>query len=135
MATISNNQIAQAIYLASLDAGSRDQKVFLKNIVNFLSKKKLLSRSSLILEKLEETVNKGEDRLMVKVGSAVKLDEKTKISILHSLKHKYKVKEVALKEVVDDRLIGGLRFEIGNEVIDLTVRNRMNKLQEHLIKN
>jgi F-type H+-transporting ATPase subunit delta len=135
MATISNNQIAQAIYLASIDVGSRDQKDFLKNIVNFLSKKKWLARSSEILEKLEEIVNRAEDRLMVKVESAVKLDEKTKISILHSLKHKYKVKDVALREVVDDRLIGGVRFEIGNEVIDLTVRNRMNKLQEHLIKN
>ena len=37
------------------------------------------------------------------------------------------------KEVIDKNLIGGFKVEVNNEVIDVTLRNKISKLQEHLI--
>ena len=72
---------------------------------------------------------------MVKVASASKLEEKTKIILIHDLKHRYSSKEIVLEEILNTKLLGGVRLEINDEVIDLTLRNRMNKLQTHLNKD
>ncbi len=134
MTTITNNTIAEAIYLALRDKTHHEQEDIIHRIIDFLSRRRLLSKASLIISQLEKIINKAEGKLSVRVHSAIKLEEKTKISLLHSLKHRYSVKEITLEEVLNQKLLGGVKLEINDEVIDLTLKNRMNKLQEHLIK-
>lgn len=40
--------------------------------------------------------------------------------------------EVALNVVVDPDIVGGLRIEIGDDVIDATVSSRLNDLRQRL---
>jgi F-type H+-transporting ATPase subunit delta len=134
MSTLSNNTIAQAIYLASKDKTPLAQQSILRQVVGFLSRRRLFSKTFAILLELEKIINKVESRITVKVYSASKLEEETKISLIHSLKHRYSSKEVVLKEILNEKLLGGVRLEIDDEVMDLTLRNRMNKLQAHLTK-
>ena len=69
-----------------------------------------------------------------KVGSVARLKTETKHHLMHSLKKRYDAKDVILNEALDEKLIAGIRIEVGDEVIDLTMRNKIKQLQEYLIK-
>ena len=73
MATLSNNDIAQAIYLVSKDKTSAELAPINEKIIKFLARKRLLSKSGDILEKLNKIINQKSERIVVKVSSALEL--------------------------------------------------------------
>ena len=133
MVKISNSDIARSIY-----EGAKENKgnlsSYLKNVVKFLAKKRLISKVPEILLQLKKIINKEEGILEAKVLSATKLGGEAKYSIMHSLQKRYDAKDVILDEAIDEKLLGGVRIEAGDEVIDLTMRNKIKKLQEHLLR-
>ncbi len=135
MTAISNKNIAEAIYLASKGKNHEEQSLVSKKVVKFLIKKRLLSKTKDILVFLNKIINEHESRIVVKVSSAEKIDEKINKEILHTLAHRYSVKEVKLEENLDKKLLGGIKIEVNDEVIDLTIKNRIKKLQEYLTKS
>lgn len=134
MATLSNNDIAEAIHLVLKDKRNEELGGLNKKVIDFLSKRRLLSKSSDILDRLDKIINKEKEIIVVKVISKEKLRDKLKHELSAFLKEKYKAKEIIIKELIDEKLIGGIRLEINDEVIDLSVKNKIKKLQEHLIR-
>lgn len=134
MATLSNNDIANAIYLVSKDKGKEELLTVFKKVVDFLNKRRLLARVPDILEKLDKIINFEEKKVVVKISSARKLNEKAKKELSLFLEKRYKAKEILFEEKLDEKLLGGMKLEINDEIIDLTVKNKIKKLQEHLIK-
>ena len=130
---ISNNNIAEAIYLVS-KSHSHDEQ-FSSKVVQFLWKKRLLPKSPEILLALSKIINDKEGRIMAKVSSADKINETTNKEIAEILIKRYSAKEVNLVENLDEKLLGGFKIEVNDEVIDLTIKNKIRKLQEHLINN
>lgn len=133
MATISNNDIAHAIYLSINEAG--DKVSAYKKVVDFLYRKRLLSKSPQILSRLKKIADEKEGKIEARIKSKNPLGAHTKRELSEVLTRRYKVKEVYLKDNIDERLLGGIRVEVGDEIIDLSVKNKLNKLQEHLISN
>ena len=134
MNNITNNNIAQAIYLSTKDKSAGEMSNVYKNIVNFLAKKNLISKSSDILKKLKKIINDENGIFEAKVFTARKLNDTSKKELKHILQNHYKTTEVDLVEILDPKLLGGLRIEINDEVIDNTIKNKINKLKNHLIK-
>lgn len=134
MATLSHNTIASAIYGASKGKKDAELKVFIDNVIKFLVRKKLLSKSSHILKKIEKLYNTEHGLLLVKVASAEKLPEEVKRDLSQALLQKYNAKQVFFTEKVNKDLIGGLKVEIDDEVIDLTIFNKLKKLQVYLTR-
>ena len=135
MSTVSNNNIAHAIYLASKEHNHGDQTSFASRVVQFLARRRLLSKAPDILSRLSKIVDEHEGRVVVRVSSAVPLDQKTNKEIVEALISRYKAKEITLIENLDEKLLGGLKIEVDDEVIDLTIKNKIKKLQEHLTKS
>jgi ATP synthase F1 delta subunit len=134
MATISNNDIANALYLGAKNKTGKDLEIFITNTVSFLFRKKLLSKSSHILEKLEKKINKEQGIIKVKISSVSKLDENIKRDLSTFLLKKYNAKNILFTEEIDVKFIGGIKIEIDDEVIDLTIFNKLKKLKTHLLK-
>ena len=40
-----------------------------------------------------------------------------------------------LVESLDSKLLGGLKVEVNNEIIDLSIKNKIGKLQKYLTKS
>ncbi len=133
MSAISNNNIAKAIYLTSKD--SKEESQFFHKIVQFLARKRLLSKSKDILLHLNKIINDEEGRITVKVSSQKRLNENIKKEITQSLSRRYGDKTIILKESLDENLLGGYKIEVNDEVIDLTIKNKLGKLQEYLTRN
>ena len=72
---------------------------------------------------------------MGKIFSKEKITETQNKEINQILAHRYSVKEVILNEKIDEKLLGGFKMEVGDEVIDLTLKKKIEKLQEHLTSN
>ncbi len=132
MTAISNNDIAQAIYLASKEKGGGEH--FSSKVIQFLVKRRLLSKASEILSRLNKIINEHEGRVVARVSSAEKINEKKHKELTTALSHLYKAKEIKIVENIDKRLLGGIKIEVNDEVIDLTMKNKIERLQEHLTK-
>jgi F-type H+-transporting ATPase subunit delta len=107
----------------------------LKNSVEILSKKKMLSKSDDILEKLEEIIDHKEGVTRAKVTSKNKLHKDEIKEIEEILKKKYKAKDIYLDIQEDKKLIGGVKIEVGDEIIDFSLRNGIDQLQIYLTNN
>ncbi len=135
MARIKTNDVAFAIYSSTLNKAGADLDLVLKNTVKFLLKNRLLGKSKEILSKLKEIEDKENKHLEIVVKSSNKLEPGS----LHEIKHwavdHYKVKSVNIEEVIDEYLIGGMKIEIDKEIIDMSIKNQVNQLQEFLLKS
>ncbi|MFA6256851.1 MAG: ATP synthase F1 subunit delta [Candidatus Paceibacterota bacterium] len=134
MAAISNNNIALAVYEMLKGKSAKEQAEAVPKVVEFLNRKRLLSKSKDILTRLEKILNQAEGKLEVRTYSADKLSESHKKELAQALSKRYGGREMIFKEQIDERLLGGVRIEINDEVIDLSIRNKIKKLKEHLTK-
>jgi F0F1-type ATP synthase delta subunit len=51
------------------------------------------------------------------------------------IKDKYKANTVTIESNEDAKLLGGIKIEIGDDIIDTTLSNKINQLQNYLITN
>ena len=135
MTTISNNDIAQAIYLSSKDKTNEEQSLFYKKVVKFLVRKRLLSKVPDILLHLNKIINKNDGKVVAKIYSKEKINETNNREITAILTKRYSAKEIVLIPSLDEKLLGGFKIEVNDEVIDLTIKNKIGKLQEYLTKS
>ena len=134
MVAISNKNIAYAIYLMSKDKSNEDQSLIFKKVAQFLSKRNLLSKMPDILSNLNKIINEHEGRIVAKVSSAKNIGETSNRKLAEILIRRYNAKEIDFEENIDEKLLGGLKIEVNDEVIDLTIRNKIKKLQEYLTR-
>lgn len=133
MATISINNIARAIYESSIGKDGAELDVVTKKAVDLISKKHLMSKSKEILNQLEKIVDKHEEVIRAKISSKIKLDKKITDEIDDFIKKRYKAKNTVLEFIIDEKLLGGIKIEVGDEIIDTTLKNKIKKLQNYLI--
>lgn len=134
MAKLSHNEIAESIYSLTHDKSGKELKESLEKVVAFLHRKRLISQSERILETLQKIINKKARIVEVGIKSASEISNHTKKELKEILAKKYHAEEIILKEVVDKSLLGGLKVEVNDEVIDLTLRSKVSKLQDYLIR-
>jgi F-type H+-transporting ATPase subunit delta len=135
MASISIKNLACAIYESSLNKDGVALDSILEKSVVFMRDKNLLGKKKEILEALENIINKESGIIKVKIHSNEKLKEGAKKEIEEFIKKKYKIHEVLIEEKVDSKLLGGMKLEIGDEIIDTTLKGKIHQLQNYLITN
>jgi ATP synthase F1 delta subunit len=127
--------IAQAIYSSTKDKDGAELKHVLDNTLIFLKKNKLLSKYKEILKHLQNIIDHEEKIVRAQVTTTSKLSHKIKEELEEILKKRYKATEVEIKNIEDESLIGGIKLEIKDEIIDLSFANKLYQLQKYLIKN
>lgn len=132
---VSPKTIAQAIYSGSHKKEGKDLSMFLEDTVIFLNKNRLLGKYKEVLEHLQNLIDKKEHRLRVEVTTAEKLTPKMLTELSDNLKHRYKAEEIEIDQREDESLIAGVKVRIQDEVIDMTLSNKLHQLKTHLIKN
>ena len=133
MATISINNIARAIYESSLEKSGGDIDVVVKNAVSLISKKHLMGKSKEIIAQIEKIMDKNEGLVRASISSKVKLTKKETDEIEEFIKKRYKAKNTITEWKIDEKLLGGIKIEVGDEIIDTTLKNKIRKLENYLI--
>lgn len=133
MKTIRTKELAQV--LLDLTDGKEESvaKKSVKEFASFLHKKGMISESEKIISEYRILYNEKHNIVEATVTLTERLPEKTRISLRESLKKKYKAREVHMLEKVDERIIGGLKIKVGDEVLDMTAINTLNQLKTKLL--
>ncbi|MBT8039516.1 MAG: F0F1 ATP synthase subunit delta [Xanthomonadales bacterium] len=84
-----------------------------------------------VWELFREFREEAENRLFVRVVSAVALDEDQSARLKEALARRFE-REIELKNEVDGEVIGGAIVYAGDQVIDGSLRGRLNKLSNSL---
>ena len=135
MATISTNNLARAIYESSLDKSGAELDVVAQNAIDLISKKHLMSKSKEIIATLEKILDRSEGIVRAKISSRVKIEKKIVDEIEDFIKSRYKAKNTVLEFEIDEHLLGGIKIQIGDEIIDTTLKSKIHKLENYLITN
>jgi len=122
MASISNKQLAEIIYLQLQKQAS--EKVA-KEVSKFLVQSKRTKDLSKIMRELSRLQYERDNVQEVTMTSAHKMNESVKQKILKQMN----VEHYVINEVIDEDLIGGVRIESNDSIFDLSVRNRLQKLK------
>lgn len=83
-----------------------------------------------IIDKAMALSAAGRNRVLARVRSAVDLDEGQKSRLAEAIKTRTG-NDVEIRVVIDESVLGGLVTEIGDDVIDGSVRRRMAQLREN----
>lgn len=132
MSKISTNNVAKAVFEGLKQ--KPDLKVFAQNLEKFLVKKKMLPQANIILDKVSRLYDADSGVVKAKLITAQDLAAQDRSQIIDVLKSRYGVGEVVLEEVVDPSLIGGFRVEVFDEVLDVSILNKLKKLQIKLTR-
>lgn len=84
-----------------------------------------------IVEEFRKKVNEERKVQDARLITAVPVEEAIKSELVRKLEKKYQ-KRILIKEEVNPQLIGGGILIVGNEMIDFSVRNRLENLKEDL---
>ena len=133
MATASTYNIAYALYETTRDKQGRDLEQAYAQSIEFLSKKRLLSKSKEILEQLQKIIDEKERVIRVHIETSSKLNKTTEEEIEKQIKARYKAKDVVMEITENKEHIRGIKIKINDEVLDLTLAHQLHQLENHLI--
>ena len=115
--------------------GTKQKKRTFINIFKGKIDEELLSFLLILKEKLKEMEKIHLDKLNVLQGivkTTVPLEENEYNSLVEKLERKYN-KEIILKKEIDPEILGGIYVRIGNDVIDGTVKTRLDNLEKLML--
>jgi F0F1-type ATP synthase delta subunit len=134
MAKISPKNIAQAIYEATEGKPVGEVAEVLKRTVAMLARKRVIGQAEEVVKALEDILDKKTNTVRARVISSQKLGTKEKNDIEEDIKQRYKAGKVVSEFFENGELLGGVRVEVGDEVLDNTYKNKLGQLEKHLIK-
>ncbi|NJP06261.1 MAG: ATP synthase F1 subunit delta [Chloroflexaceae bacterium] len=104
-----------------------------RNFLLALANEGALEQLPDIMQALETMIATGDQvALPAEVISAVALTEEQQIQIVHQLEQQYPT-PLSFRFKTDETLIGGLIIRIGDQVIDRSLRARLNTIQQNML--
>ena len=122
------DQIAEILF--SIFRCENDELV--KNFIQVLVDNDRVSLLPEIAHQFEELKNASQGAAIAKIATAFPLTEAQVDDIVSKLEKRFGRKLIPTVEV-DDSLIGGICATVGDEVLDLSVRGKLQKMQETLV--
>lgn len=122
MSAPSRQQLAEAILKLSSKVS---EKKLTETIAAYLVESRRTGELDAIMREVARLREKQDDVTEVTATSAFKLNDGARKAIKSLMGRK----QLIINEVVDPELLGGVRLETSEELLDLTVRNRLNQLK------
>lgn len=127
MARVSQKDIARAIRNLS---GSMSSAKLSKVLASYLGRERRTGELDAILREVSRQREVEDGILEIDLTSAFPISDGNKRELTKSVD----AKKVVVNETIDKNVIGGVRMETSKSVLDLTVRNRLNRLKQGVVK-
>jgi F-type H+-transporting ATPase subunit delta len=122
-------QLSRQILRASFTDGQLDRGKIATLVQSLIAKKPRYYLA--ILQNYKRLLRLEIEKRHAKIESAKELSNDVSAKILAKLKQKYG-DDLSADFLVDPNLLGGLRVQVGSDVWDGSVRNRLERLQQQL---
>ena len=132
---IKDPTIDQADLLKTVDTISKNYKLetLLKNFLNFLIKKRRFFFIERILKSFIEICSKKRGELKAELKSAKELSNNEIIKITEELTKNFSSK-IKLNYTHDKSLIGGLVVQVGSTMVDTSIKNKLQQIENRMIE-
>jgi F-type H+-transporting ATPase subunit delta len=104
------------------------------NFLNILIKNDLIRNYAKIFTYYKQCLEDMKGIKFARVYSKFLLDDSTINKITKKLKDKYKYKEVKIENVIDEKIISGIKIKIDSITIDGTVNAQLQQLKDRIIE-
>ncbi len=108
-------------------------EILFKNFLNFLIVKRRFFYLEKILISFNEICSKKRDELKAEIKSAKKLSQEEIDKITEELSNNFKSK-IKLNYNHDQSLIGGLVVQIGSTMIDTSIKNKLQQIENRMVE-
>ena len=108
-------------------------QVLFKNFLNFLILKRRFFFVGQILKKFNEICSERRGELRTKIISAKELSQNEIDKITEELSNNFKLK-IKLNYIHDKSLIGGLVVHVGSTMIDTSIKNKLQQIENKMIE-
>ena len=134
MKKVTTTNLAQALYETLENAEESKHMGLIKNFVILLSQKHMLGKCDEILKAYQTLLLKESAVVEATVTLKERLDKNTVHALREALKKRHKAKDVHIIEKVDERIIGGMKIQIGDTIYDRTLKNNLTQLASQLTR-
>jgi F-type H+-transporting ATPase subunit delta len=132
MQPVLHNPLVSKKELADLFTGIEgSQHDEINRLITLLAEKKRLNLLPAIAKLYDAYVSEKDKTMEVKVVSAFPIDSARLQRLTHALQNKFK-RQIIIQCAVDSALIGGAIIYAGDQVIDGSLRSKLNRLSERL---
>lgn len=120
--------------LLELTDGKTEQAVsgVVKKFVEILKKDGQIKNAGKIMEKFSEIYNAKHGIVEANVISSRELSRDKIQQVENFIKEKYSAKEVIVKNIVDEKIKGGIIIKVGDEVLDASINGQLKRLEKQL---
>lgn len=129
---ISVNQYAKT--LLELTDGKTEQEVsdIVEKFADILKKDGQIKNAPRIIEKFSEVFNAKHRIVEVIMTTRQKPENQSIKEVEEFVKKKYDAREVSIKNIIDEKIKGGIIIKVGNEIMDASVGGQLRKLKKVL---
>ncbi len=133
MKKIIQDKIAQQVFASLKESkGEEEEAHILSSLIKVLKEKKELPQCERIMYALQNLFDYENHIIKAHIIVQERLSPQLKQEIKEMLKKKYDAENVIIKESIDERIIGGIKIRVGEEVYDATLAQSIKKLQDQL---
>ena len=119
-------KIAETTFEALKEAQTTEEEAHvLQSTLKILKDKNKMSHADGILFALKDLFDKERGVVKAHITVQTRLSDEEKIGLRNMLKQKYNASDVVLIEKVDERILGGIRIKVGEEVYDATIKSKL----------
>ena len=125
-----------AIVLYDLTDGKTKPEIekFVADFARYIRKERKLKLAEKIVEQFGRVYNSKRDIVEAEVVTAEKLSAGAEKKVKEYVERKYKAKEVIVKNIVDETIKGGVIIRVRDEVMDGSLRGKINELNKILTR-
>jgi F-type H+-transporting ATPase subunit delta len=124
-----NKNIAKILYKGYFDAKNSEEKNHVvKSFLQTISRKRLEKRLGEIMGELEKLHDKDTGTITANLTTKERLSPHTLLSVRKFVEKKYSAKETRVTERVDERVLGGIKIKVGDEIFDSTLARSLKEL-------
>lgn len=135
MKKITPKDIATLLLSLTKDKDEKEVKEVVKEVALLMQKKGLLSKEKEILNEYFKLYNESEGVEEVTITLQERLSPKAQSEVKKMLKEMFSVKDVYVREKVDQRILGGIKIETGRGLlVDGTVQGKLTSLRNTLTR-
>ena len=129
---ISTTQYAKTLHESVIDKPQKEISEVISEFVKILSKNNQLKNSGKIIDKFSDIYNQEKGIVEAEVVTKHKLESSQIHKIKSYIKERYSAKNVILKNIIDEKIKGGIVIKVGDELMDASVAKQLRDLKNKL---
>lgn len=129
---ITATQYAKALYATTEGRPEKEIAGLISNLVKILQKNRQIKLVSEIYKKFNEIWNQEKGIVEAEIISREELHTELRNKVSKYIQEKYQAKEVALHNIIDEKIQGGIIIRVGDEILDGSISRQLKILNNKL---